>query len=125
MMPEPFAATELRRIEASQLIGTEFEEANVHLLTEWDVETIKPGHRFVAYVLVSVEISARSQQQVASAHSHRVAVYHRPDPFPFDNEAKGILTVPVFGRCLMRAEILNCCPQGWADIGMWSKPRIA
>ncbi len=62
-------------------------------------------------VVVAVPVPAGLGQEVAAAHRDRVAVDDGPHALALDDEAEGVLGVPVLGGVLARAEVLDRGPQ--------------
>ena len=65
----------------------------------------------VRRVVVRVPVPAGLRQEVAAAHRHRVAADHRPHALALEDEAEGVLRVPVLGRVLPRHQVLDRRPQ--------------
>ncbi len=124
MAPEPFGPGDLRGVPAGDLVRAEFEEPGVGVVHERDVEAVDPGHGRVAGVVVAVERPARREQEVAAAHGHRVPVHDGPHALALDHEPEGVLGVPVLGRGLVRAQVLDGGPQRRRGVGPPAQARV-
>jgi len=82
------AAADSPRPDLSQLLASQLEEALIHTGNEGDVQAVEPRHRGVGDDAVAVEVPARSEQEIAMAHRHRVIVdVHKPSPSSTNRKA--------------------------------------
>lgn len=71
-----------------------------------------------------MEMPARSEEQIASAHAHRIAIDDSPDAFAFNDKAECVLRVAVFRGGLARSKVLNCGPERGRYISITAQTRI-
>jgi HAMP domain-containing protein len=64
------------------------------------------------------------RQEVPARHANRVAVDHRPDALAFDDEAKGVLRVPMLRRVFAGHQVLDRGPQRRRRIGLAAERRV-